>query len=187
MKRRLVNYFFQIHRCLVCRKTYALHEWYRQGRVRKWGWNVRAYFVYQVVGLRIPQRTIERNLNRLFGFELRHSSLNNLKTTASNFYSVTAARILERIVKGNLIHIDETAANIKGHLAYVWVMTNLHEVVYLLAESREGDFAKQLLKDFRGMLVSDFYAAYDAINCKQQKCLIHLMRISHASHSCADL
>jgi len=33
-----------------------------------------------------------------------------------------------------------------------------------------------LLKDFKGVLVSDFYAAYDGIDCKQQKCLIHLMR-----------
>jgi hypothetical protein len=32
------------------------------------------------------------------------------------------------------------------------------------------------LQDFKGILVSDFYAAYDAINCAQQKCLIHLMR-----------
>jgi len=124
----------------------------------------------------VPQLTIEHNLNRLFGFELRRSTLNNLKITASDFYSITAGRILERIIKGNLIHIDETAANIKGHLAYVWVMTNLHEVVYVLAESREGDFAKELLKDFNGVLVSDFYAAYDGIDCRQQKCLIHLMR-----------
>ena len=33
-----------------------------------------------------------------------------------------------------------------------------------------------LLKDFRGVLVSDFYAAYEAIPCPQQKCLIHLIR-----------
>jgi hypothetical protein len=33
-----------------------------------------------------------------------------------------------------------------------------------------------MLKDFKGVLVSDFYAAYDAIPCPQQKCLIHLIR-----------
>ncbi len=33
-----------------------------------------------------------------------------------------------------------------------------------------------MLKDFRGVLVSDFYAAYDSLNCEQQKCLIHLVR-----------
>jgi hypothetical protein len=33
-----------------------------------------------------------------------------------------------------------------------------------------------MLKDFKGVLVSDFYSAYDAIPCPQQKCLIHLIR-----------
>jgi Transposase IS66 family len=33
-----------------------------------------------------------------------------------------------------------------------------------------------LLKDFRGVFVSDFYAAYDSLPCEQQKCLIHLLR-----------
>jgi len=33
-----------------------------------------------------------------------------------------------------------------------------------------------VLKDFNGVLVSDFYAAYDSLNCAQQKCLIHLIR-----------
>lgn len=31
---------------------------------------------------------------------------------------------------------------------------------YILAESREGEFVQTLLKDFKGVLVSDFYAAY---------------------------
>jgi hypothetical protein len=35
---------------------------------------------------------------------------------------------------------------------------------------------QEMLKDFRGVLVSDFYTAYDAMNCAQQKCLIHLIR-----------
>jgi hypothetical protein len=42
--------------------------------------------------------------------------------------------------------------------------------------TREGDFLQQLLRDYQGVLVSDFYSAYDSINCPQQKCLIHLIR-----------
>jgi hypothetical protein len=52
----------------------------------------------------------------------------------------------------------------------------MEEVAYFYTETREGDFLQELLQDFKGILVSDFYAAYDAINCAQQKCLIHLMR-----------
>jgi len=53
---------------------------------------------------------------------------------------------------------------------------DLEEVVYYYTETREGDFLQELLREFGGVLVSDFYAAYDAIDCPQQKCLIHLMR-----------
>jgi hypothetical protein len=119
---------------------------------------------------------MQRSMNRLFGFDLVRSTLNNLKYKAADHYSISKQRILERIVRGNLVHADETRANIKGHLAYVWVLTNMSDVVYVLAESREGEIVQTLLKDFRGVLVSDFYAAYESIPCPQQKCLIHLIR-----------
>jgi hypothetical protein len=35
---------------------------------------------------------------------------------------------------------------------------------------------KELLGAYEGVLVSDFFTAYDSLKCDQQKCLIHLMR-----------
>ncbi|MBK7325777.1 MAG: IS66 family transposase [Propionivibrio sp.] len=174
VKRRVVQYVFQGYRCRSCSQEYGLSEWYLHAR--KWGWNVVAYFVYCIVGLRVPQLTMQHSLNRLFGFNLVRSTLNNLKIKAAERYSFAKRKILERIVGGDLVHADETRANIKGHLAYVWVLTNMTEVAYVLAESREAEIVHDLLKDFKGVLVSDFYAAYESIPCPQQKCLIHLMR-----------
>ena len=74
------------------------------------------------------------------------------------------------------MHVDETALKLKTGKVYIWVFTNLEEVVFMYRPTREGDFLKKLLKDFKGVLVSDFYAAYDSINCPQQKCLLHLIR-----------
>ena len=174
VKRRVVRYMFQAFRCRSCGHEFGFREWYRYGR--KWGWNVVAYFVYHIVALRVPQLTMQHSLNRLFGFNLVRSTLNNLKIKAADHYVVTKSKILERIVSGDLVHADETRANIKGHLAYVWVLTNMTEVAYIIAESREAEIVLDLLKDFKGVLVSDFYAAYESIPCPQQKCLIHLMR-----------
>ena len=115
-------------------------------------------------------------MNRLFGLDLRRTTMNNFKTRASEYYAVTKRDILSRILQGGLIHADETRANIQGKLAYVWVLTNMCEVVYILTESREGDFIQKLLVRFKGVLVTDFYSAYDSIKCPQQKCIIHLMR-----------
>jgi hypothetical protein len=75
-----------------------------------------------------------------------------------------------------LVHADETKVSLGGQVGYVWVFTNLEEAVYLYSPSREGEFVHRVLKEFKGVLVSDFYSAYDSLNCAQQKCLIHLIR-----------
>jgi predicted RecB family nuclease len=175
VKGRVVKYVFQTYSCRSCGHEYGLHEWYLHGN-RKFGWNMLAYTVYHIVHLYVPQLTIQHTLNRLFGFSLVKTTLSKLKSKASDYYLVTKKKILDQIIHGNLIHADETRANIKGQLAYVWVLTNLSEVVYILADSREGELVQELLKDFKGVLVTDFYTAYDTIECPQQKCLIHLMR-----------
>ena len=80
------------------------------------------------------------------------------------------------MIKSELIHVDETIARIKNIDGYVWVFANHDSVYYLFKETRETDFLKEILKDFKGVLVSDFYTGYDSLECRQQKCLVHLIR-----------
>lgn len=102
--------------------------------------------------------------------------VNKFKESAAAFYQATHETMLQSIVSGPLVHADETKVNLGGQDGYVWVFTNLENAVYLYSPSREGELAQRVLKDFDGVLVSDFYAAYDSLNCAQQKCLIHLIR-----------
>jgi hypothetical protein len=65
---------------------------------------------------------------------------------------------------------------VKGKNGYVWVLASMEQVAYFFTPTREGATIQAMLKGFSGVLVSDFYAAYDAIDCPQQKCLIHFIR-----------
>src|SRR3984893_12087701 len=91
-------------------------------------------------------------------------------------YMPTYRGILRQIANGVLVHADETKGVVEGGGHYVWVFANLTTVAYVYAESREAAILGELLDGFHGVLVSDFYAAYDSVPCAQQKCLIHLMR-----------
>jgi hypothetical protein len=91
-------------------------------------------------------------------------------------YRKTLSRGLVRILLGGLAHVDETHANLQEGKGYVWVVTNLEDVVYMYRPNRECAFLQRLLREFTGVLVTDFYSGYDSLPCSQQKCLIHLIR-----------
>jgi hypothetical protein len=132
--------------------------------------------VYENIGLGISQQRVSIFLKEVLGFELRRGAINKFKADAAAFYENTYNRLIKKIATGHLVHADETRVNLKTGIGYVWAFTNLEDVVYVYAASREGDLVHSLLKGFNGVLVSDFYTAYDSLSCPQQKCLIHLIR-----------
>jgi hypothetical protein len=111
-----------------------------------------------------------------FGIRVSRSEVQMIKTLMARYFEPTYKRILENIIAGKLVHVDETPVKLQKKKGYVWVFTNLEEVFYLYRPSREGSVLHELLSNFDGVLVSDFYAAYDSLECLQQKCLIHLIR-----------
>ena len=144
--------------------------------IRKYGPHLRAYGVNQLVELRISGSKVAKSLNQILHFELTGSLISQFKSDFAKMYGDTVKGLTDRMVQGLLVHADETQARMVGKSGYVWVLSSLEEVVYLYSDSREGDMIWSLLDNFRGVLVSDFYAVYDSIKCPQQKCLIHLMR-----------
>jgi predicted RecB family nuclease len=174
VKRWLVEYRFRVYRCPNCRHRFGVPKEFWPHS--KYGRNLVAYLVYCSIHLYIPLVTVKATLRRFFNLDVPQGTLFPLKQSAAKYYTETYESVLKHLVKGNLLHADETLVSIKGKPAYVWVFTNLHEVAYVYAESREGEMIHRLLTDFKGVLVSDFYTAYDSLACRQQKCLVHLMR-----------
>lgn len=174
VRRWVTKYLFHRYRCPTCRAVFHNPEcaW----SAEKFGTNLRSFCIYQNIELRIPQERVASFLNLILGFQLSRAQVNKFKGSAAVFYESTYKALLESIVSGALVHADETKVNIGGQDGYVWVFTNLEEAVYLYSPSREGELLHRVLRDFEGVIVSDFYAAYDSLNCAQQKCLIHLIR-----------
>jgi hypothetical protein len=94
----------------------------------------------------------------------------------SNYYAETEQRISQRLLESPIMHADETPSNIRGTNQYVWVFTDGNYVIFKLRETREASIAHEFLAHYHGTLISDFYAGYDAVNCRQQKCWVHLIR-----------
>jgi len=175
IKRWITRYCFHNYQCQNCGAVFPPEEkcWAR-GRL---GSEIIAYALYLNIELRLPQIHVDQNLNKLFGFQLPVGGVTHgIKERAANTYRGTYEALLAKLCSGRLLHADETKISIRGNDGFVWIFASTEEVAYVYSETREGDLLQTMLKDFRGVLVSDFYAAYDAIPCPQQKCLIHLIR-----------
>ena len=174
IKRWVVRYHFQRYRCCQCLKTFADRQ--RTWTGSKFGRSILAYVVYQIIGLRMPQGAVDQTIRNLFGLQMAKTACAHFKFSAAGFYSGTYEQILKNLQVGHLLHADETRISIKSGYGFVWVFTNLENVAYVYSDSREAGLLQTVLKGFQGILVSDFYAGYDGMECPQQKCLIHLIR-----------
>jgi len=174
IKRWIILYRFHRYKCQGCGATFFPEKmgWTRS----KFGPEIFAYSVYQNIGLRLPQESVDRSLNKLFGVHLAIGTTGRFKAKAAKLYEGTYDALVKRLCNGQLIHADETKISVEGKDGFVWVFANMEEVAYVYSETRQASTPQSLLKDFTGVLVSDFYAAYDGIPCSQQKCLIHLIR-----------
>jgi predicted RecB family nuclease len=171
IKRWAIRYRYSMHRCSECRVEMTIYS-----RPSKYGFNLRAFVVYLLIELRLSIQNAAEHTSSLFGLPLTHSGTHEMKSAMADKYTPTYRGILRQIAKGTLVHADETKGVVKGGGHYVWVFANLTTVAYVYAESREAVILEDLLEGFSGVVVSDFYAAYDSVPCAQQKCLIHLMR-----------
>jgi predicted RecB family nuclease len=174
LKRWIVQYDFHRYLCRSCERAFVPRERIWSGS--KFGPAILAYSIYLNIELRLPQETIDQSLNKLFGFQLAMGTTGDFKTWASGFYTATYDTLLRCLQGGALLHADETKVSVRGVDAFVWVLSSLDEVAYVYTENRESGWLRTFLKDFNGVLVSDFYAGYDGIECPKQRCLVHLLR-----------
>jgi hypothetical protein len=132
--------------------------------------------MYQHIAHSMSTHRLEEMVRDIFGIPIHAADFLNMRDLLSVWYRDTCQEIMSAMKSGQLIHIDETPVTLKTGKAYVWVLTSLREVIYIHRPNREGGFLHDLLDEFKGVLVSDFYGAYDSLPCAQQKCLVHFMR-----------
>jgi hypothetical protein len=132
--------------------------------------------MYQHIVHRISLHHLEAMLEDCFGLRVGVMEVLMIKTLMARRYRETLKGILARIMGGGLAHVDETQFNLKLGKGYVWVLVSMEDVVYFYRPNRETGFLQNLLRDFKGVLVSDFYAGYESLPWEQQACLVHLIR-----------
>jgi predicted RecB family nuclease len=173
IKKTVTKYWGEKGRCPNCS-----HRHIPPGlrKLNRYGDGLKSWVAYQRLAMRLPFAKISQLFEDTFNIWIASGGVHTLFKSITPRYKKTEKLILNELLNSPKIHADETQVNIQGKNQYVWVFCDGSHVIFRLTPTREADIAHEVLQGYEGVLVSDFYAGYDSIPCRQQKCWVHLIR-----------
>jgi transposase len=131
--------------------------------------------------LRLPLSQIQEVLQTLWGLHLSEGGIVDSLHRLAAATAAERAHIAAQIRASPAVHADETGWRENGQHGYVWVRaTPQGDCLYSYDHSRAGTVAQALLDECRGVRCTDFYAAYNGVLGRKQRCWAHLLRDLHA-------
>ncbi len=129
---------------------------------------------------RWPYGQIQWFLATVHRLQLSQGALVSAVRTVARQGAAPAAQIQEQVRASPVVHADETGWRENGRNGYVWTFSTPTARLFVRG-SRAGSVVDAALGPaFAGVLVSDFYAAYDHVPTPKQRCWAHLLRDVHA-------
>ena len=174
VKRWVVRYLANEYACAKCRATFTPPAVPPAGS--KFGWGLASWCIYNYIVAGQNLSRVVAGLGHLFRLSVPQPTVYRFKDYVADHYRQYCRRLFAELMRAPYLHIDETPVKLKTQTGYVWVLTNGDTAYYFYRHSREGAFLRELLNGFSGILISDFFTAYDSLEVRQQRCLIHLLR-----------
>jgi hypothetical protein len=175
IKKTLIQYIGIQGYCIKCSRIYSPPDIRKYGKSQLYGNGFRAWVIYQRVAMRSPYYLIAELIEEYFGERVSNGRLAEFVQEMGRHYAETERLIIQCLLNSPFIHADETDISIQGNKQYIWVFTDGKYVFLKLTETREAKFVHEFLAEYKGVLISDFYSGYDSVQCKQQKCWVHLI------------
>ena len=89
------------------------------------------------------------------------------------------------LIQAPVLHADETGVRCEGKTRWLHVVSNATHTLFSYSPKRgeEGIKVRQVLTEFSGNLIHDFWGAYDTLACTHSRCNAHLL---HELTACVE-
>ena len=146
------------------------------------GLNIMIFVLIEHYCAKKTDEQIAASLKRYHQLDVSSGEISAIRHKAAELFGDQYEEIIEAIRKAKVVYGDETGWKILGKKGQCWILTAPEKPVtrYIMADTRgAGVLDEALGEDFQGIIVSDFYSAYDGRGSEQQKCWVHLLRETH--------
>jgi predicted RecB family nuclease len=173
IRRKVIECKAVVQKCGDCDAVFTPTKY---ERLDEHGHGLKCWAMFQHIAYGTSFETLSEMLKEFFDLHISRPQIHPFKAIMARYYKPTYRKLLQKLLSGTVVHADDTDVKLRTGKGYVSVLASMEEVVFMYRPTLAGDFMQDLLKDFRGVLVSDFHPNYDFFPGPQQKCLIHLMR-----------
>lgn len=126
---------------------------------------------------RQPLATIQSYFSILHDLHLSEGEIVSLLQRTAEQGKPTYEGLMTELQQSHAVHADETGGRENGRNGYTWNFNTDRIKVLLYRHSRKKDVVVEVLgSDFEGVLISDFYAAYNVHTGFHQRCWVHYLR-----------
>ena len=181
---RIIQHLYLERRCPTCGRRVVLPparpvELGVLSGHQRLGLGLLAYLALLRAELRLPVELIQWTLQALHGLEVSQGAIIGALHRVAAVGQATVDQIRAAIRASPRVYADETGLREDGTNGYLWSFSTEQER-YFVRRGRNKEVVDEVLgPEFAGVLVSDFYAAYDHYDGPHQRCWAHLLRDIH--------
>ncbi len=144
----------------------------------QYGPAMQAAMTYLNVRQVIPCARVAELCQDLFGHRPSAGSVVQAVAKCADRLAPHIDKIRNHLTAASVLHADETGVRCEGKTHWLHVVSNATHSLYSYSPNRgvEGFKVGQVLTQFCGTLVHDFWKPYDLLDCDHSRCNAHLLR-----------
>ena len=133
--------------------------------------------IAEMAGTQADSRSIIQTFcDSVLGFSISLGAIQKVLDRVSQAIEPAYKVIAMQVRQAAVNHIDETSWHKNGVLMWLWVMTNKRSALFMIHSRRSWEAFQELIREWKGILVSDGYNVYCKWVGLRQTCLSHLIR-----------
>jgi len=126
----------------------------------------------------IPYERITQMIYDIASHKISTGTINNFLKQQHQKLEKFEINIKELLQKQDVLHSDETGANIQGNIHWIHVASSQIATLYMIHKKRGKEAIEHMniLPHFKGVLVHDHFSSYNRYSCKHSYCNAHILR-----------
>ena len=136
------------------------------------------YVISERIQTRLPYQQLILSMARDFGgeFAISETAIIDWFLKFEAQLEAMYGQLAELLKEAEFLHLDETGMPMNGENWWLWALCTANVVLYKMSETRGHQSVEDILKDYDGTIIADFFRAYDMFKDNEhQKCLAHLL------------